>query len=156
MTEKSEIIELYSVFVGTVTASEQRRQTLSAFYTSLIAAGAAVLGSGSEFDSAWIVSAILIVSVIWFMTMRYFRRLASAKFKVIREMESHFSMQPFDMEWHHFKNKPSKDGESMIPRRWSQWTLTHFDQVVPLLATVFSTAYLIYRAFADPAAPPAE
>ncbi|RLA40130.1 MAG: hypothetical protein DRR42_26365 [Gammaproteobacteria bacterium] len=153
MTDKVEILELYKTFVETITANEQRRQSLSAFYTSLIAIGAAALGSESGFDPVWIVLAILIVSVIWFLTMRYFSRLASAKFQVINEMERNFTIRPFEQEWHYFKNKPSKDGKSTVPRSWSRWTLTHFDQVMPALATMCSIAYLIHRIIVDPGAP---
>lgn len=153
MTDRAEILELYKVFVDTITANEQRRQTLSAFYTSLIAAGAALLGSGRHYDPVWIVSAVLVVSLIWFLTMRYFRRLAQAKFKVIGEMETHFELRPFELEWRHFKNKSSTDSETVKPRKWSRWTLTHFDQVIPLLAAISSAGYLLYRVFVDPNCP---
>jgi hypothetical protein len=143
MTEKEQILELYKTFVETITANEQRRQALSAFYTSLIAAGGAASNS-SAFDSELLALAILIVSLIWLVSVRYFRRLAWAKFAVIHEMESHFALRPFEREWQYFTTTTDAK-RRLVPRRWSRWTLTHFDQVIPSLTAAASLCYLLYR-----------
>ncbi|MGB0689415.1 MAG: RipA family octameric membrane protein [Candidatus Puniceispirillum sp.] len=38
-------------------------------------------------------------------TIRYFRRLAKAKFMVIEELERTWSIQPFKLEWGYFKSE---------------------------------------------------
>ena len=159
MSDREEVLELYKAFVDTITANEQRRQTLSAFYTSLIAAAGALLASDHQYEPIWIAVVVLIVSTIWFLSVRYFRRLASAKFAVIRQMEAHFSIRPFELEWHHFKHKTAetkKGGEEgnlevdeakPEQRKWARWTLTHYDQVIPLLAVVASGVYLFLQIY---------
>lgn len=148
MTEKSEMLELYSVYVETVTANEQRRQALSAFYTTIIAAGAAFLTSDNDYDHVWIISAIFVISVIWYLTIRYFRRLAKAKFEVIKLMESHFAVQPFGLEWKFFKGDLPDNAEApRKKRRWIRFSLTHFDMVIPLVSLISCGAYLLYRLF---------
>ena len=148
MMEKSEMLELYSVYAQTVTANEQRRQALSAFYTSLIAIGVVLLSSDNNYDRVWIISALFVVSVIWYFTIRYFRRLAKAKFEVIKLMESHFAVQPFGLEWKFFKGElPGNVETPKKKRRWVQISLTHFDMAIPLIMLVSCGAYLLYRLF---------
>ena len=147
VSDKTETLELYKVFVETITATEQRRQAFGAFYTSLIAAGAALAGADEEIDFLWIAVIALGVSIVWFLTIQYFHRLASAKFAVVASMESELAIRPFELEWYHFKNKIGPNGDA-VPRPLSRWTLKHFDQVVPVAVMAASVVYLTFRAYA--------
>ena len=71
--------------------------------------------------------------------------MASAKFKIIAEMESHFAIKPFELELWRFKKKPAKESDGWVAQKCSRWTLTHFDQVLPSLIALTSAIYLIYK-----------
>ena len=45
----------------------------------------------------------MIVSAIWFVTVRYYQQLAKAKWTVIHEIEDELAFQPFKREWHLYK-----------------------------------------------------
>ncbi len=148
MTERQETLELYKTFVETITANEHRRQSLSAVYTSLIASALALVASDAEFDLAWISLGVFVVALVWFLSVRYFRRLAAAKFEVVKKMEREFCIQPFALEWLYFKHKaPKEKGDGPEKRKWARVTLTHYDQAVPLLAMLFSGGYLLWLAY---------
>ena len=139
MTSSDEMLELYKTYVETITANESRRQSISALYVSLIAAAGALLASDTESNEVWIAAAILIVSVVWFLSVRYFARLARAKFDVIERMESTFSFAPFAVEWEQFKSDGASSRLGL-----SGWTLTRFDQVIPGLSAACSCAFLLW------------
>ncbi len=42
---------------------------------------------------------LLIVSITWFLSIRTFRSISSAKYKVIAEMEGNLPNAPFGKEW---------------------------------------------------------
>ena len=155
MDQHQEAIELYKTYVETITANEHRRQSIGALYTSLIAAAGVLLASDREFDPHWIALGVLVISGVWLASVRYFIRLAQAKFVVIRQLEDQFSIKPFRREWQAFKQH-EKPGETEVSgddtpltesearrARWSMWTLTHYDQVVPGMAGLTSLAYLL-------------
>ncbi|TXL12628.1 hypothetical protein BMR04_15250 [Methylococcaceae bacterium HT3] len=73
MNDMQNIVEIYGVYVQTITANEQRRQALSAFYLSVVAAGIALLASEKEIEYLAIAVPISIVSLVWLSTIQYFR-----------------------------------------------------------------------------------
>ena len=109
MTDKEEALELYKTYVDTITANEQRRQQLAAFYLSLVAAGIALLGTIKGIDPLAVLGPMFVIAAVWYATIRYFRRLAQAKFKVIAELESHFTIRPFQLEHRYYKSKSNTD-----------------------------------------------
>lgn len=137
MTEKSEIVEIYSIYVQTITANEQRRQTLAAFYLSLVAAGIALLASEKDIQYIAIAIPITIVSLVWFATIRYFRNLAKAKFIVIADLESNFEIKPFTKEWEYYKQEKGR----------LKIGLTHLELIIPIVIFYSSTAYVLYWMF---------
>ena len=137
MSDNPRNIDIYSVYVQTITANEQRRQALAAFYLSLVAAGIALFASEKITEYVAIVIPISIISMVWFSTIRYFRRLAKAKFKVISELESGFDIKPFAKEWEYYK---SGQGRLKIG-------LTHIELIIPALIFVVSTSYVLYRVY---------
>lgn len=141
MNEKQEILELYKVMVETITANEQRRQQASALYLSLIAAGITALGAIKGLDPIYIALPSCLVALIWFRTIVYFRRLASAKFNVISKMEKNFSIHPFELEWKIFKKGSEKGWRKLFSHG-----LTELEMIVPGLLTFISGIYVFYRA----------
>jgi len=134
MSDKQDLIQLYGIYVQTISANEQRRQTLSALYLSLVAAGIALLGSGKEIQYLAIAVPIAVISLVWFSTIRYFRNLAKAKFKVISEFEENFEIKPFFREWKYYKQE--KGGLKI--------GLTHLELIIPITIFVVSISYIVY------------
>lgn len=95
----TERLELYRVVVDGITANEARRQQMMTVYVSLMVAGFAAMGSIETLDPLFVVIPALPLSVVWYASLRYFRALATAKFKVIAHLEKGFSVKPFEMEW---------------------------------------------------------
>ena len=146
ITEQSraEALALYAVYVDTITANESRRQQLSIFYLSIISAGVAVLGTANDVNPLLIVAPIFVVSTVWYLSIRYFRVLAQAKFKVIFELEEHFAIKPFRLEYTKYKGTETSS-EKTNKKTWLG--LTHLDMVVPFLIMVVSSALTVHLVF---------
>ena len=127
--------ELYSVFVGTITAAEQRRQQISSIYYSILMAVAAFLGSNIEVDIVYIILPLSLISFIFFAKIRYFRNLASAKFEVIQSLENEWDIKPFDIEWQAFKKQKKLRLGGL---------LTHLEAAIPFIIAVSGIIYSIY------------
>lgn len=139
MTDREEALELYKVMVGTITANEQRRQQSATIFMSLIATGFAALGIVEDLQPIYIATATALVSVVWFLTVKYFKRLAKAKFEVIAQLEKHFAIWPFDLEWKAFNHGSKADRRKL--------RLTSIELIVPgMLATVSILYVLVWLA----------
>lgn len=143
MSDRDEALTLYTVYVETITANEQRRAQLAAIYLSLFAAGGAAFGA-LKLDLFYAAVPALLVSIVWLASIRYFRRLASAKFKVIAELEDLFGYKPFGREWHFYKGSADPDEKEK-----KYLGLAHLDMMVPFLFVLVSGAYVIYRVIAS-------
>ncbi|MEE2522396.1 RipA family octameric membrane protein [Pseudarthrobacter sp. J47] len=102
-------LELYKLAVEMADRVSARRGTANQFYLSLetLILGAPImaqyLGSNSvahpELLTALSVAGVL-VAIVWWLQLRSYRELNSAKFKVINEIEDHhFEVKVFRQEW---------------------------------------------------------
>lgn len=87
-------IELYRLMVETVTANESRRHQISAVYLALAAAALGLISTQSAVNYNMIASGSLFLSIIWLLQIKYLRNLASAKFRVILELEKRLPFNP--------------------------------------------------------------
>lgn len=134
MDEAAERLALYQVMVDTITANEGRRQQVFGVFMTLVAAGLTALGSIESLDPAWMAVAGLIASVVTTASIDYFRRLATAKFAVVAELEAEMSYQPFGREY-----------EILLrSRRW-HISLTWLESVIPMVVAVGCLGYLLGR-----------
>ena len=93
MTILDRKLEVYKVFVSTITANENRRQQASVVYLGMVAAIVTAVGVvHNNMPLIYPASLIFLISVIWLLTIRYFRRLAKAKFAVVSEIEKIFPL----------------------------------------------------------------
>ena len=114
MTLPDREVELYRLYVDTAERNIDRRIETNKFYLTLVAGifvAYAFLLEGklkTAPQSLDLVSAIahwtlpvllLIVSITWFLSIRTFRSISSAKYKVIAEMEGNLPNAPFGKEW---------------------------------------------------------
>lgn len=129
--------EVYTTFVSTISAAESRRQRASTVYLGMVAA-IATIGSGlTDVPTVVPAASILIIAVTWGATIRSFRRLAKAKFAVVKELEKDFHLPPFQREDVYFK----------ASRSLFNWRLGTFEMVPPILSMLISGGYLAYRLF---------
>lgn len=129
MTKKEELLKIYGIYVATITAQEQRRYQVVAVYSALVAGAWAVLVAGGMSHQTLIIIGICVISLVWVFTVRAFKRLADAKFSVIRDIEKEFSIQPFRQEWEYEKNN-----------KFCSLRLSRLDEAVPWI--LFASAFI--------------
>lgn len=140
MSDKQDILTIYSIIVNTITANEQRRQQAATIYLSLIVGLFTAFGSIKSLQAIYIAIPIFIIALIWFASICYFKRLAEAKFHVINELEGKLIYAPFREEWNKFKKlKLSK----VVPN----FKLTQLEMMIPAIIAVISFCYTIYWIF---------
>lgn len=166
--EKSTLLELYKTAVEMADRVSARRAGANSFFLTLNTALAALVGivssarnpkgSGSvpSFDAFGLcVTAVagVVLALVWWGLLRYYRRLNSAKFDVINRLELHLPAQPYTDEWAilHPNEPLAKDGATEVTRwkrlrrRVKHREATVVEQVVPF---VFVALYvtLVLRA----------
>lgn len=131
MAPSGDLITLHSTLVETACASETKRQSVSVTSAALVSAGAAWLASDRDFIFIYLVVPLMILTAIWFVTVRYYQQLAKAKWAVIQEMEAQLPYAPFTREWQLYKAKKG-------PFTFGPSTL---EQIIPGLIFVASASY---------------
>lgn len=131
MDETSQLVALHSTVVDTASAAESRRQNISVVSASLISGGLAFLGFDSPLGLEHLVVPLLIISSIWFVSVRFYSKLAKAKWEVIHEIENSLAYRPFTREWELFdqQNPSFKIGPSDL------------EQIIPALIFLVSAGY---------------
>ena len=162
------ILELYKTAVEMADRLSARRAGANTFFLTLNTALAAVVGIVSSarkppphgnvpsFDAFGLaVTAIagMIFALVWWLLLRYYRRLSTAKWDVINELEKRLPARPFTDEWKGMypdESLPGVEGES--PVKAQQHTLAHWwrhtkhreatavEQIVPW---VFVAVYVV-------------
>jgi hypothetical protein len=114
MTSPDRDTEIYRLYVDTAERNIDRRIETNKFYLTLVAGifvAYAFLLEGKLHTAPQSVDLIhaiahwtlpvllLIVSVTWFLSLRTFRSISAAKYKVIGDMERLLPYDPFGKEW---------------------------------------------------------
>ena len=161
------ILALYNSSVEMTDRTSARRAGANSFFLTLNTALAALVGIVSSarkppphgnlptFDAFGLVLtavAGIILALAWRALLKYYRRLNSAKFDVINELEKQLPARPYTDEWKILHPDESLDASSpSLPvwrfvKRWKHWRrdikfreATVVEQVVPL---VFVVIYL--------------
>ena len=111
------LLEQYKIYVEMTDRGTTRRAHTNRFYVSLLSGLLALLSVVlSKDDLAGIPTTVflgvaglgILLCILWFYTICDYRRLNSAKFEVINEMEKHLPQRPFDREWEILRKR--KDG----------------------------------------------
>jgi len=136
-----QFVELYRLTVEMADRISSRRGTANAFFLTLQTALVGIAGivrpssSGSggliEVDPFGIVVVSIVglaLSGTWWLLLRSYRDLNSAKFKVILAMEKRLEYQPFGEEWRYLKKDPVK---KKMMARYAE--LNVVERVVPLM-----------------------
>ena len=130
-SDLEQLLALHATVVDTACASETKRQSVSVASAGLISAGVAIFASDRGFSFAYLTVPLLIVSSIWFVTVRFYQQLANAKWKVIHEIEGHLVYQPFKREWELYKK--NKGAFTFGP--------SALEQVIPALIFIATAIY---------------
>lgn len=135
-------LELYKLAVEMADRISSRRGTANNFFLAvhagIITAVAALLPSGGTATlpvaSTFIAVAGVALSAAWWLSLRSYRDLNSAKFKVILQMEARLPIALFGDEWQFLKKDPVIG--------WRKWyaELGQVERVVPV---VFLSLYAL-------------
>jgi hypothetical protein len=135
------ILEQYKLYVEMADRISQRRGVANSFFLTLNTAIFTLIGALAAHEtrvSAWITLpfiAVLTQCLTWYYIVRSYRRLNSAKYKVIGSLEERLPASPYwRAEWREL-------GEGKDWR--SYWQLSHIESFVPLLfAMIYCVGYI--------------
>ncbi len=130
-----ERLEIYKIFVTTITANEGRRQRAATVYLGMIAGLVAAVQAIPTLTYAGSAAIVFVIAAVWLLTIYYFRRLAQAKFAVIKEIEKDLSFRAFEFEERSFKQRRGVPAPS----------LTWLEMGLPALLLIGSALLLLCR-----------
>lgn len=126
--DRTTILEVYRIFVATITAAENRRHQASTVYLGMIVALATVIGAFQDI-SFWSILGVMLISVVWLLSVYSFRQLAKAKFHVIKKLEAKLPFAAFG-------------AEEKKRQRQKRIDLTCLEMTVPILVIVVCVVML--------------
>lgn len=161
--DTSTILELYKTAVEMADRVSARRAGTNTFFLTVNTALAAIVGIVSSarkppphgnlptFDAFGLVAtaiAGIVLSFVWWMLLRYHRRLNGAKWDVINKLEKRLPAQPFTDEWDILHPGEPTSKEEIAKLQWKERVkvrskhreATVVEQVVPF---VFMAIYLV-------------
>lgn len=158
------LLELYKTAVEMADRTTARRAGANSFFLTLNTVLASVVGIVSatrrspshgdlpSFDAfGLLVTAFsgVVLAFVWWLLLRYYRRLNGAKFDVINKLEERLPAKPFTDEWAILHpgepiEEPPQDKKSKHLSRWWRRSVKHreaslVEQVVPF---VFMAIYV--------------
>ena len=139
----SHLLECYKFFSGSVDAASKRRQVANAFYLTLNTAFLALIGytlrSGTNNENLTSILFIpiasllgLVLSHLWFRTIKSHKQLNIGKFDVILLMEKELPFAPYTAEW-----KSLEEGKN--PNRYQE--ITNIESRLP---KIFAGMYVVF------------
>lgn len=118
-----------------------RRATTNAFFATLNAALLTAVGLlrepkvAPELGTTLGAVAGILLSLLWFLTLRSYRQLSKSKWEVVNAMEEHLPSQPFTKEWQQLPHDSPR-------RRDRYYPLGTSETLVPLLFALVYAAVL--------------
>lgn len=134
----SALLEQYKLYVEMADRVSARRGATNTFFLTLNTAAVTAIGllwSGHFHESKWILAFLFVGLIVqcmsWFLLLRSYRQLNSAKYAVVGVLEERLPSSPYwSAEW-------TALGKGEDPRRY--WPLSHLEQLIPSL---FALIYL--------------
>ncbi|MFD9367149.1 hypothetical protein ACFWA6_05485 [Streptomyces sp. NPDC060020] len=132
-SERAEVLDLYKLAVEMADRISARRGTANAFFLSVQTTFVALVSFGfPEFSESpwWAAAAVALagvtLSATWWLQLRSYRDLNTAKFKGINKIEERLPVKIFADEWEELKRDPIAgwrkryaelgDSERIVPR----------------------------------------
>lgn len=143
MTKMScaERVHLLEIFMNTVTQAEMRRNQVSTFYGTVLAASIALAGAMEEPDLRFWAVGIFILCFAWHQQLKHFLTNATAKWKVVMALEETLELAPFAME-HSLRKAPRTKYSWFFGTEKRHRPMTYWEQIVPVFTMLVSAAYL--------------
>lgn len=113
--EKTEIIlAQWQTCVEMANSVSQRRDAMNNIFVTLNLAIVTAISITWDIKSLFILTAGVVVCVIWLLFIRNYKLLNTEKFDVINDIEKKLPVRPFNDEWNKLKsNKKYKDGTKL-------------------------------------------
>jgi hypothetical protein len=140
-------LELYKLAVEMADRVSARRATANAFFLTVNTALLAFVSSHS-LNTLWLVAlAGIALSGTWWILLKSYRDLNTAKFGVILEMEENLEASVFGDEWKRLKDRRPKEESPREerPKRWWEGyaELGKVERFVPLVFAVLYVAVFV-------------
>jgi hypothetical protein len=146
------LVEQYKVYVEMTDRLSSRRFEANRFYSTILTGLFAVLSfaidqaalNPLEREIIFLGVSIfgIILSILWFVNIRSYRLINSAKFKVINEMEKHLSFPCYEREWKIINGGKGEHGYFQFT------TIERFVPLIFLIPYAILAIYSIYNIFA--------
>ncbi len=132
--DKNIPFETYKLAVEMADKVSGRRDTANTFFLTL---NSGLLLLHDKVNTVFLALIGLVFCVSWWMLLKSYRELNSAKFQVIQEMEVSLPLKPFTDEWSKLKQDPVKSWR----KRYAE--LGQVERIVPFLFILFYFYLLI-------------
>ena len=142
------LLEQYKLFVEMADRVSQRREQSNRFYVTFVSAIAGLLmvlaRFGTSVNGIWpvvfLISGLLgtALSFIWFLNIKSYRTLNSAKFEIINDLERQLPYQGYSKEWELLR--PATGSPKYLQ-------LTRIEQLVPAVIILLFLGVAGYGAF---------
>jgi hypothetical protein len=148
--DRATYFELYKLALDMADRVSARRGTANGFFLTINAGLIAVIGfvrptqpvahavqHVDHFGPIYVAVGGLVLAAAWWLTLKSYRDLNSAKFEVINTMEQRLPAQPFNDEWKFLRGDPVK------PWRQRYAELGTIERIVPLVFAAIYVAAII-------------
>ncbi len=104
--KEEEKTQIYISYCEQASAITDKRHMMSSLYLTICSALTGVIVANHNNSIGVVLSFVgIIVSLIWFFMLQSYRKLNSAKFEVIEDIEKEMQMQLYSKEWSILKKK---------------------------------------------------
>jgi hypothetical protein len=147
-----QLLDQYKLFVEMADRLSARRILVNNSYITMVGAGAFAYSAAPQYFKGFerffqlgITFGCVILAVMWYATIAYYRELSGAKFHVINEMETLLPAQPFAQEWKYLSEQKSSRGRtSFITQTWIEMRVPLFVAVVSLCGFLYTLYDLVW------------
>ena len=117
INEKEIILSQWQTCVEMANSVSQRRDSMNSIFITINLALIAAVSYKFDFKSVFILTAGIVICILWRVLINYYKCLNEVKFKVIQNLEEKLSVKPFTEEWAELvelkKSKKYKDGTKL-------------------------------------------
>lgn len=98
-TKKQDVLVIWQTCVEMANGVSQRRDTMNNLFVTLNIAVIAAVSWMWDVKTVFLCVAGLVICVVWLLYINNFKRLNTAKFQVIYDLEERLGVTPFKDEW---------------------------------------------------------
>lgn len=139
-----EHLEIYKLHSELADRVSQRRESSNRLYVSLTVGLVVFIASLFRFSAGgnpeeWLVASVsgtgILLSCVWWVNIRSYQQLNSAKFRVLHDLEKELAFAFFTQEW-----DPQSEGR----RSNRYWRLTYVEAALPIIFALMFASLLGY------------